>query len=65
MLVAEKQQCCRYKRYAATQSFQTAIIAQQRTLARQHYKTALNLFETTKVKAELLVGSTSARDKSP
>ena len=42
---------------------QGAIMAPTDALARQHYKTALDLFKNTKLKIALLVGSTSSKEK--
>lgn len=42
---------------------QGALMAPTDSLAKQHYKNALNLFKDTKIKIALLVGSTKAAEK--
>jgi len=42
---------------------QGAIMAPTDALARQHYKSALDLFKNTKIRIALLVGSTSIKEK--
>ena len=47
----------------AKNGFQTAIMAPTEILAAQHYRTFCKLLEGTDLKIELLVGSTSAKEK--
>ncbi len=49
---------------AAKSGFQSALMAPTEILARQHYKDISRLYSTLGVKAELLLGSTTAKEKT-